>query len=63
MLKQADSNTLGQAQQTGDEELDAQYREIGIQALYAATHCTRRQAEQKDYTTQQQTAPMFSYED
>lgn len=63
MLKQADSTTRSQVQQSDDLDLDAQYHEIGIPAVYAATHCTRRQAEQKDYTTQQQVAPMFSYED
>jgi hypothetical protein len=63
MVKQADSQTMGEIQQGSDIELDRQYHEIGIPALYAATHCTRSQVQQKDYTTQQQTAPMFSYED
>lgn len=63
MVKQADSQTQGEIQQGGDVDFDCQYHEIGIPALYAATHCTRPQVQQKDYTEQQQTAPMFSYED
>jgi hypothetical protein len=63
MVKQADSQAKVSTQQVGDEVFDCQFHEIGIPAVYAATHCTRPQVQQKDYTTEQQTAPMFSYED
>ncbi|PKR88872.1 hypothetical protein CXZ10_12175 [Pleomorphomonas diazotrophica] len=63
MVKQADAVNNGQIQQGSETELDAQYHAIGIPAVNAATRAMRRQVQQKDYTTGQQTAPMFSYED
>ena len=63
MVKQADAVNKGQIQQGSELELDAQYHEIGIPAVNAAARAMRRQVQQKDYTTGQQTAPMFSYED
>jgi len=63
MVKQADAVNKGPIQQGSEFELDAQYHEIGIPAVNAAAHATRRQVQQKDYTSAQQTAPMFSYED